>query len=111
MRLTSELFVAALVRRVFADGNFAAVERRGASAAGAVFVCARARDGSVRLFGPAPQTLAEPDGERRFTEERIEGEEGLARRLEREARFDPDFWLVDIEVAEPERYLTVAAGD
>lgn len=110
MRLTSEVFVAALTRRLFADGSFAAVARRGASAAGAVFVSVRGRDGAVRLFGPAPQSLSETGAERRFTEETVADDAALARRLEREARFDPDFWLVDIETAEPERYLQIVSG-
>ncbi|MEP2580565.1 MAG: DUF1491 family protein, partial [Roseibium sp.] len=38
MRVTSEFFVSALVRRVFGEGGFAAVSRRGAPEAGAVFV-------------------------------------------------------------------------
>ena len=54
MRLTSEMFAAYLVRRVFADGGFAAVVRRGADAAGAVFVVLRDRQGAIRLLGPTP---------------------------------------------------------
>ena len=59
MRITADLFVAQLIRRVFADGGFAAVERRGAEAAGAIFVVVRQRDGSVQLYAPAVQALAE----------------------------------------------------
>ncbi|WP_062016511.1 DUF1491 family protein [Aureimonas sp. AU4] len=107
MRLTSEIFAAALTRRVFADGGFAAVVRRGAEAAGAVFVTVRGRDGSLRFYAPAPQTLAEPDGERRFTLEPESDDEALDARLRREARFDPDFWMIDIETDTPERYLAI----
>ena len=45
MRLTSDFWVSALMRRVFAEGGFAAVARRGASEAGAVFVVTRNRVG------------------------------------------------------------------
>ena len=55
MRLTSEIWVSALVRRVFAQGGFAAIERRGAMEAGAIFIKWRDRDGGLRLFAPAPQ--------------------------------------------------------
>ena len=111
MRLTSELFAAWLVRRVFSDGGFAAIARRGSDAAGAVFVVCRDRLGGVRLFGPAPQTLADEKGDRRFVREDAADEEALNRRFEREARFDPDFWVIEIETDDPERYLTVVAAD
>jgi hypothetical protein len=84
------------------------VERRGAAAAGAVFVLARDRAGGLRLFGPAPQSLASEDGDRRFVEERVADAEGLRARLAGEVRFDPDVWVVEIETEQPETYLTIA---
>jgi hypothetical protein len=100
MRVTSDLWVSALVRRVFADGGFAAVMRRGAAEAGAIFILCRTRLGDVALYGPAPQAdydSARPD-ERLFAALGAgEGEAALEARLEREARFDPDIWVVEIE--------------
>jgi hypothetical protein len=101
VRVTSEFWVSALVRRVFNAGGFAAVEKRGASEAGAIFVVTRARDGAFRLFGPAAQTSYEAVGpsERQFTL-LLEStqEEQLSARLEKERRFDPDLWVVEVEV-------------
>jgi hypothetical protein len=101
MRVTTDLWVAALVRRVFSSGGFAAVVKRGATEAGAIFVLSRGRLGDVFLFGPAPQTSygsAKPD-ERLFGPVG-EGEDAdaLEKRLEREQRFDPDIWVVEIEI-------------
>lgn len=96
MRVTTELWVSALVRRVFASGGFAAVMRRGASEAGAVFVAVRDRSGHVTLYGPAPQTSYEagrPD-DRHFMPVVAEDADGY---IEREVRFDPDIWLVEVE--------------
>ncbi|RIY01275.1 DUF1491 family protein [Aureimonas flava] len=111
MRLTSEMFAAAVVRRVFSDGGFAAVVRRGADAAGAVFVVLRDRQGAIRLLGPAPQTMADDGGERRFVAEDVADEEALERRFAREARFDPDFWVLELETEGPDRYLTIVEAD
>ena len=64
MRVTTDFWVSALVRRVFGAGGFAAVVKRGATEAGAVFVLARGRFGEIALYGPAPQTSydsAKPD--------------------------------------------------
>lgn len=100
MRVTTDLWASALVRRVFASGGFAAILKRGSGEAGAAFVLVRDRFGDVALYGPAPQTsyeTARPD-ERLFV--RIgDGEtaENLEARIEREKRFDPDIWVVEIE--------------
>lgn len=111
MRLTSEIFASLLVRRVFSDGGFATVERRGAAAAGAVFVLARDRSGGLRLFTPAPQSLASEEGDRRFVEEQVADETALRARLARELRFDPDVWTIEIETDRPETYLSIADPD
>ena len=109
MRVTSDLFVSQLIRRIFSDGGFAAVERHGAEAAGAIFVLVRARDGGVTLFGPASQTHSAEDGGRRFMREAVNDADGLEKRFAREARFDPDFWVVEIETGDPDTYLDVVA--
>lgn len=99
MRVTSEFFVSALVRRVFSAGSFAAVERRGASEAGAVFIRQRFRDGLETLFGPAPQSLfGAGDDDRRFEVRAARREAGDCDAvIAREARFDPDLWVVELE--------------
>ena len=109
-RLTSDFFVSALTRRVFNSGGFAAVMRKGAAEAGAVFLVFRGRDGLGRLVGPAPQTGYGDDagsgGGRRFSV-LAEGldDEALAKRIEREARFDSDVWFVELDTATPAEEL------
>lgn len=111
MRLTSDFWVSALTRRIFNAGGFAAVARRGSTEAGAIFVLYRSRHGRYRLFGPAPQAFydeSRPD-DRAFVEI-LAGDDDRepTERLEREARFDPDLWLVEIESdARPEDLFSV----
>lgn len=74
--------------------------KRGATEAGAAFVLTRGRLGEVCLFAPASQTSydsAKPD--ERFFNPVGEGDdaEALEKRIEREQRFDPDIWVVEIE--------------
>jgi hypothetical protein len=107
MRVTSELFVSQLLRRLFAAGEFAAVVRRGAEAAGAIFVVSRGRSGDVRLYGPAPQSFGEDDGARRFMAEPVKDDAAMDQRFAREARFDPDFWVVEIETENVGDYLDI----
>lgn len=100
MRLTTDFWIAALTRRVFGDGGYAAIVRRGATEAGAAFIVVRDRMGTATLFGPAPQASydsARPE-ERQFTE-LANGVDmnAVDQRLAKEMRFDPDVWVVEIE--------------
>ena len=99
MRVTTDFWVSALVRRVFGAGGFAAIVKRGSLEAGAVFVVVRNRLGEAALFGPAPQTsydTAKPD-ERHFSRFDMDEDAAVDARLEKEKRFDPDIWVVEIE--------------
>lgn len=103
LRVTTELWVSAVIRRAFAAGGFAAVERRGATEAGAIVVIRRDRFGQVRLYLPAPQASydeARPS-DRYFVEAaNVADDLEVASRIEREMRFDPDLWVVELEVAD-----------
>ena len=101
MRVTSEFFIAALIRRVFSSGGFAAVERKGAAEAGAIFIRQRFRDGFETLHAPAPQSVfdeSRPD-DRRFEARLHKAEpDAVGDIINREAKFDPDLWVVELEV-------------
>lgn len=102
MRTTSALFVSALLRRVNSGGGYAAILRRGNAEAGAVFLVLRRRDGSMAVYGPAPQLAYGGDaGERCFSliADPVDPA-ALDRLMERELRFDSDLWLVELEPAE-----------
>jgi hypothetical protein len=102
MRLKSAIWVAAYIRRCHIEGAFAAVRRRGAEEAGAIFVKLNRLDGTAELFGPAPQSVfddARP-ADRLFIRclgELPAAEAKVEERLAREMRFDPDVWIVEIE--------------
>jgi hypothetical protein len=102
MRLKSKIWVAAYLRRCDVEGTFAAVRRRGADEAGAIFIKVNRLDGTADLYGPAPQSAFEDArpfdrafsaafGSLRAAEAEIEAY------LAREIRFDPDVWIVEIE--------------
>jgi hypothetical protein len=111
MRLTSGIWVAAYVRRAFVEGAFAAVVRRGAEEAGAIFVVVDRLDRTVDLYGPAPQTAFDDEKptDRLFSRlgegiDRLE----LQQRLASEMRFDPDVWVVEIEDRGGRAFLELA---
>jgi hypothetical protein len=101
MRLKSEIFVSALIRRVFSAGDYAAVLRKGAADAGAIFIRQRSRQGTEMLYGPAPQSAFDEDFTRgRLFEVLLDRADAqvVEAMLAREMRFDPDCWIVEIEV-------------
>jgi len=103
MRLKSAIWVAAYLRRCNVEGVFAAVRRRGAEEAGAVFIKVNRLDGSGTLYGPAPQTAFEETrpADRAFVPvvgaKEPAAEADIENYLTREIRFDPDVWIVEIE--------------
>jgi hypothetical protein len=101
VRLTSEFWISQLMRRVFNDGGYAAVMKKGAGEAGAIFIRVQFRDGSASLYAPAPQTDYNSDKpqERSFSLvlDKVAAAE-IETKLEREMRFDGDLWAVEIEL-------------
>jgi len=96
-RLTSDFWVSAFLRQAALDGLVAVLRRRGAKEAGAIFVKLDLLDGTAALYGPAPQALADETGRRRFQLILQSDPASVEERVEKERRFDPDLWLVEIE--------------
>jgi len=113
MRLRSDIFASALIRRAEAQGAVAMLRRRGAAEAGAIFIKLDRLDGRAAVYGPAPQSEEMPPGvERLFTRAHVidwlDPAEAEAR-LKREIMFDPDLWIVEIEDREGRVFVDTAA--
>jgi hypothetical protein len=111
MRVTSAIWVAAFVRRCFAEGAMATVARHGADEAGAILVVVDRLDGSADLYGPAPQSAFDESrpSDRRFqiVLERVD-RNAIDAKLASELRFDPDLWVVDVEDRAGRAFLDLA---
>jgi hypothetical protein len=105
------LWVAAYLRRCQIEGCSAVVRRRGAEEAGAIFVRICRLDGTSDLFGPAPQSAVEAEAtDRAFAaplapQPAPDGE--IETYLSREAKFDPDLWIVEVEDRAGRNFLTI----
>jgi hypothetical protein len=102
MRLKSSIWVSAYLRRCQVEGAFAAMRRRGAEEAGAIFIKISRLDGLAELFGPAPQSAFDDTRpiERAFVaclREQPAPEADVENYLARELKFDPDVWIVEVE--------------
>jgi hypothetical protein len=97
IRLKTDFWVSAYLRRCDVEGVVAVLRRRGAAEAGAVYVKLDHLDGRAALFGPAPSTeQADRVFMRLHKDEWIEPADAEAR-LRREIAFDADIWIVEIE--------------
>ena len=112
MRLKTSIWVAAYLRRCQTEGVFAAVRRRGAEEAGAVFVKVALMDGTAMLYAPAPQTVYDDSRpiDRFFTPTSAQPvpEAAVEERLTKEIRFDPDAWIVEAEDKGGRHFLDLA---
>ena len=106
-RLRPDFWVAAHLRRCAVEGVSAVLRRRGAAEAGAIFVKLDWLDGTASLYGPAPQSLIEDGGGGRLFTELLDkaAPREVEDRMLREGRFDPDFWLIEIEDRQGRHFL------
>ena len=115
MRLKTNMWIGAYLRRCQVENAFALVRRRGAEDGGAIFIKVALMDGTARLYAPAPQTAYDDDEvvERRFSAAfagQAVPEEQADQMLARELKFDPDIWIIEIEDKTGRHFLDLDAG-
>ena len=114
MRLKTNIWVGAYLRRCQVEGAFSAVRRRGAEEAGAVFIKVATLDGNAMLYVPAPQTVYDDSRpvDRFFVPvaKAPLPEAAVEERLAKEIRFDPDAWIVETEDKQGRHFLDIAAA-
>jgi hypothetical protein len=108
-RLTSTMLVGALRRRVSAAGGFATILVKGDEISGVILVQTLEKGRNSGLFervsnfagghalircGPSPE----------------EGHEALDHYIARRRRSDPDLWVIELDVAEAERFAVETLG-
>ena len=105
-RLPAHLEVSALIRLVESKGGNAMVLSKGERDAGTVLIVTMYRGEGVRLFERMPQL----DGTRPFVatkvqdpEKQVEFDEYLQRRQQQ----DPDIWLIEVDIEDPERFIAL----
>lgn len=98
MRLKSEIWVKAYVRRCNGDNAPAMVVHRGDADAGIILIKVARLDGTADLYGPAPSGYASSDGERRWMRIACEIPDADAEaRITQELRLDSDTWVIEVE--------------
>ena len=108
MRLKSEIWVKAYLRRCQVEGAAAVLVRRGDTDAGAIYIKVSRLDGTAARFGPAPAGMQEAREDRHWQScidrapvSEAETDAYLARQIE----FDPDIWIVSVEDRQGRHFL------
>lgn len=103
-RLPAHLEAAGFIRRAEAEGGFAAVLRRGDPDSGALTLIVRERG---QLRGILERELGQD-----FTYcwsfkplATSDNADSVAELVARKERFDPDFWLIELDIAGAERFI------
>jgi hypothetical protein len=110
-RLPASIEATALMRRVQSDGGFATLIKKGDADRGSLLLVIRSRDRHFacleRVLSMAGaynwQALGPADSA---------NEQELAEFLQKRARFDEDLWIIELDIAQPERFIaeTTASG-
>jgi hypothetical protein len=102
-RLASSVLVGAMLRRAEGEGGFGAVLAKGDATAGSILVVLLEKGGNPRIF----ERVLQPDGGYSWTEAAThptdDGQEVPAF-IARRRRFDPDLWVLELDIPSPERF-------
>jgi len=101
-RLASSVLVGALVRRAEAEGGFAAVLAKGDPTSGTIAVVL-AEKGRKACF---LERMLQPDGRYAWQASRqeVENDQEFNAFLDRRRKFDPDIWILELDIASAERF-------
>jgi len=100
VRFTTAIWFAIFMRRETARGAFVTVIKQGAQQAGTVFVIHNHLDGTLDLYGPAPQVFFDEDANIDRAFELVlqkTDQQSIDDYMWKQSNFDPDLWLVETE--------------
>ncbi|MFM5907429.1 MAG: DUF1491 family protein [Novosphingobium sp.] len=103
-RLPAHLEISALIRRVDSAGGFATVIARGERDSGTIMIVTCEKGRNFRAWERMPQA----DGSRKWTPIKADDPENpcaFTTFIDRRRQQDSDLWIVELDVAEPERFI------
>ena len=103
-RLPAHLEAGAILRLAESQGGFGTVLAKGERDAGTILLVTLCRGTGAVLYERMPQR----DGSRLFIATKSEGSEKpseFSEYLARRRSQDPDMWLIEVDIADPERFV------
>jgi len=102
-RIAASVLAGALIRKAEGEGGFAAVLAKGDATAGSILVILLEKGVNPRLF----ERLLQPDGRyawQESTSQSLENPGEVPELIARRRRFDPDSWLIELDIPSAERF-------
>lgn len=103
-RLPAHLEISGLVRAVQAEGGFATVLKKGERDAGTILVVLTENGANGRVYERMPQL----DGTRAWTQSKKQASDNpteFSEYLDRRGIQDPDVWIIELDIADGERFI------
>lgn len=103
-RLPTHLEISGLIRLAETNGGSAMVLHKGEKDAGTVLLVTMCRGEDTRLYERMPQL----DGTRKFVVTGSQDPEKpweFSKYLQRRAKQDPDIWVLELDIDDPERFI------
>jgi hypothetical protein len=101
-RLASSVQVSAFIRLASVGGDFATVLRKGDAVAGAILLIGLVRGKNPVLFERFPSLDGSTPWQQLGAQD-SENETEITERWQKRAARDPDLWVIELDVASPER--------
>tara|TARA_R110000772_G_scaffold59179_2_gene133997 strand:- start:3345 stop:3680 length:336 start_codon:yes stop_codon:yes gene_type:complete len=103
-RLSSEMTVQALLRKVNQEGGFGVVIRKGDCISGAILIICLEKGKDPRLLEKMP-SLDGPSTWQLIWSQVTDKKQDLNEYLDRRRGFDPDLWLIELDIPDAERLI------
>jgi hypothetical protein len=104
-RLSPSVLAGALMRKVQGEGGFAAVLAKGDPTSGAILLILSEKGANPRVL----ERLLQADGSYSWAQP-IENPDEVPAFVARRRRFDPDLWLIELDVPSVERFTAEMTG-
>ena len=102
-RVASSVLVGALLRKAEGEGGFGTVLAKGDSTAGAVVIILLEKGRKAAIL----ERILQPDGRYAWQDSGVSAsgnDEEAEKFLARRRKFDPDLWIIELDVASAERF-------
>ena len=104
-RIASSVLAGALIRKAQAEGGFAAVLAKGDPTSGAILLILTEKGANPRVL----ERLLQADGSYSWGQP-VEKEEEVPGFVARRQRFDPDLWVIELDIPSAERFTAGMSG-